>query len=138
MWFEGPWVLWGLLLRCHTGIHGPRSVIKEGQSIIFGRQPNMLNMLLSHWGKFKTYGRAGGIFFFVRGKKNLGLLLAFVFCGRQTTNTFRLLFYGVIQSPSFVQESKTKQNKLSTSANFKNNKTYHAPLICHFSAAKCA
>ena len=70
----------------------------------------MLNMLLSHWGKFKTYGLAGGIFF-VRGKKNLGLLLAFVFCGRQTTNTFRLLFYGVIQSPSFVQKSKTKQIK---------------------------
>ena len=77
-----------------------------------------------------------GEFFFVRGKKNLGLLLAFVFCGRQTTNTFRLLFYGVIQSPSFVQESKTKQNKLSTSAKIKNNNNLSCPTYLSLQCSK--
>ena len=93
---------------------------------------------VSHWGKFKTYGLAGGIFFLSEEKKIWVFCLLLYFADVKRRTRFGYFFYGVIQSPSFVQESKTKQNKLSTSAKFKNNKTYHAPLICHFSAAKCA
>ena len=59
---------------------------------------------VSHWGKFKTYGLAGGIFF-VRGKKIWVFCLLLYFADVKRRTRFGYFFYRVIQSPSFVPVS---------------------------------